>query len=331
MGTSAIEESIQWSETPPFSVRILCMKSASRIAVAVMRWGSTHRRFRSQDCYTDAFARPREGNIGIATQREFEDGDGFFRSFGGGFKLQDIAGKNVLDLGCGHGGRMAYYVVHGNPASISGIEISISRVRIAARSVRGITEGPRIHFAVGTGESIPFQTDSFDIIISYDVFEHVQDLPRVLLECCRVLRPGGRLYALFPPYYGPRAHHLDFVTTLPFLHYIFSPDTLATAANRILEENPGLRDEPLPVPSPSYLGRQVLPRLSGTTVKDFGRILKQTPFEQVSIELVPFASSPGGLTKRLVRSFCGAMLRIPWPFPQDVFVGTIRCILEKQK
>jgi SAM-dependent methyltransferase len=306
------------------------MRLASTIAAAAMRLASRDRRFGSQECYTESFARPRASGISVATQREFDDGDGFFKAFGAGFSLSDLTGNDVLDLGCGHGGRTAYYLIHGNPTSITGLEISTARVDIAVTSVRRITQDPRITFAVGFGESLPFQSGTFDVLISYDVFEHVQDLPKVLLECYRVLRPGGKLYALFPPYYGPRAHHLDFVTTLPFLHYVFSPRTLVEAANRILEEQPGLRDQPLPTPTRSYLGREVLPRLNGTTIKDFDRILEQLPYERTSIKLVPFASSPGGRFKRAIRRLCDAMLKVPWPFPRDIFVGTIRCILEKR-
>jgi hypothetical protein len=144
-----------------------------------------------------------------------------------------------------------------------------------------------------------------------------------------VLRCGGRLYALFPPYYGPRAHHLDFITTLPFLHHVFSPGVLVEAANHILKERPELRDEPLPAPARSYNARTVLPRLNGTTEREFHRIVSGIPFKVKEFTLVPFASGPGGRFKESVSAFCGAMLRLPLPFTRDVFVGTIRSILEK--
>src|SRR5258708_239285 len=124
----------------------------------------------------------------------------------------------------------------------------------------------------------------------------------------RVLRPGGKLCALFPPYYGPRAHHLDFITTLPFLHHVFSPRVLVRAANRILEERPGLRDEPLPAPRPSYSGKLVLPRLNGTTERAFRQIVSRLPFSRSNIDLLPFGFGPGGNAKKLVRGVCRAML-----------------------
>src|SRR6185369_15968183 len=266
----------------------------------------------------------------IATRREFDDGDGFFRVFEDRIRIEELAGKDVLDLGCGHGGRTAYYVIHGKPKSIVGLEINVLRISVARSSARILCDDRDLFFATGFGESLPFRDASFDCIISYDVFEHVRDLPRVLDECHRVLRHGGRLYALFPPYYGPRAHHLDFVTTIPFLHHVFSPGVLVEAANHILKARPELRDEPLPAPARSYNGRTVLPRLNGTTEREFYHIVDKMHFRVKEITLVPFASGPGGRLKKLVRAFCSAMLRLPLPFTRDVFVGTIRSILEKQ-
>jgi len=305
------------------------MSVAERLAIFMMRWGNRHHRFTGQDCYTASFIKAPDSQISVATRRAFDDGGSFFQRFEGTLRIQDLEGKEALDIGSGCGGRTAYYLLHGNPQSVVGLDISTLRATVARQSVRHLCDEDRISFAVGLGEHLPFETESFDLILSYDVFEHVQNLPEVLRECHRVLKPGGRLCALFPPYYGPRAHHLDFVTTLPFLHHIFSPAVLVKAANRILEERPWLRDVALPDPPQSYLGRKVLPRLNGTTARDFDNILSELPFEIEHLALVPFAWGPGGRIKRLLHTFCKAMLRLPLPVKRDVFVSTIRCVLRK--
>ena len=296
-----------------------------------MRWGSRHPRFGAQDCYTPSFVRRLEGGISIATKREFEDGAGFFDRFDGALSVRDLTDKDVLDIGCGHGGRTAYYVRHGGPRSIVGLEVSHDRASVADASSRRLCDGGRISFTVGFGEEMPFKDDSFDLLLSYDVFEHVADLRMVLEECFRVLRPEGCLYALFPPYYGPRAHHLDFITTLPFLHHVFSPRVLVSAANQILKEQPELRDYPVADPRRSYLGREVLPGMNGTTERDVRRLIAGLSFEKMELTLVPFASGPGGRMKRAVRLVCAGLVRLPWPFTRDVFASTIRCILRKPK
>lgn len=306
------------------------MGLALRLAIALMKWGSQHPKFGHRDCYTESFARPARGQISLATRREFEDGPSFFLPFMGSLRPEDLAGKDLLDLGCGHGGRTLYYLMRGNPRSIVGLEISHARASIAKGSVEMMLADDRICFVAGLGEELPFEDESFDAIISYDVFEHVRDLRRVLSECHRALRRGGRLYAVFPPYYGPRAHHLDFITTLPFLHYFFSPDTLVRAANQILKDNPHFRDEPLPDPVISYCGRRVLPRLNGTTERIFRRLVEESPFEVIKLEPLPFGWTPGRGLKPLVRAISRACLKLPWPFTRDVFIGTICCILQKR-
>jgi ubiquinone/menaquinone biosynthesis C-methylase UbiE len=305
------------------------MSAALRLALLLMRLGNKHSRFGAHVCNTPEFIELLDGQISTATRRAFDDGYGFFQRFDGTLSVHDLTAKDVLDIGSGCGGRTVYYLLHGNPESIVGLDISMHRARIAHRSVQNLCGDSRICFVVGLGEVLPFEDSSFDFVISYDVFEHVKNLHHVLDECHRVLRPGGCLSALFPPYYGPRAHHLDFITTLPFLHYVFSPRVLVQAANQILQEQPSLRDSPLPKPERSYLGREVLPRLNGTTERDFRRIVNNLPFEVEHMALVPFGAGGGGLAKRIVSMTCGALLRLPVPFHRDVLISTIRCVLRK--
>ena len=302
-----------------------------RLATLLMKYGNRHSRFGAHDCNTPSFIQPRDDQPSIATRLAFDDGPSFFQRFEGTLSPRVFSSKDLLDIGSGCGGRTAYYLRHGSPRSIVGLDISELRASVARRSVDRLCADSRICFAVGVGEQLPFRDESFDAILSYDVFEHVRDLNRVLEECYRVLRRGGRLYSLFPPYYGPRAHHLDFITTLPFLHHVFAPSVLVEAANRILQEQPSLRDRPLPRPEHSYLGREVLPRLNGTTERDFRRIVGRLPFEVEQMELVPFGWGPGGLGKRAVRMFCRAMLGLPVPFTRDVFTSTMRCVLKKRE
>jgi SAM-dependent methyltransferase len=53
----------------------------------------------------------------------------------------------------------------------------------------------------GAGEYLPFPANSFDLILSHEVLEHVQDDEKAVREIVRTLRPGGRL-ALFVPNRG---------------------------------------------------------------------------------------------------------------------------------
>ena len=69
----------------------------------------------------------------------------------------------------------------------------------------------------GAGEQLPFGDTSFDLVIAWDVVEHVQNPALLLAELARVLRPGGRVlltvinrFAFRDPHY-----HLPLLNWLP--------------------------------------------------------------------------------------------------------------------
>jgi len=136
---------------------------------------------------------------------EYDDeiAGGFLKWFPG----VNFTGMSVFDIGSGYGGRSARFRELG-AGSVVGLEIfprMVDESRAFAQS-KGLTN---MEFQVGEGEHLPFAGNSFDIVTSYDVFEHVHDLDRVFDECMRVLKPGGRLLAIFPPFYHPCGSHLE--------------------------------------------------------------------------------------------------------------------------
>lgn len=303
----------------------MARRTRVRIAAGILEWGMRHPVFgRAADAYTPSFLAPREDGLSPATIREFEDGDGFFARFAGVASGEDLRGRDVLDLGCGYGGRTAFYADRFAPRSIVGVEIAREIVAAARDSTARLTSHPRVHYVAAIGEALPFADASFDVVLSYDVFEHVADLRVVLGECYRALRPGGLVVAAFPPYFGPRAHHLDFITTLPFLHHVFSVATLVEASNDVVARHPEIEREPF-----DEAPRDALPTLNGTTFRALGRMLRELDFEVVACDLVPFAWGDGGALKRAVHVGSAALAALPWPFTKDVFGSFVRCVLRK--
>jgi SAM-dependent methyltransferase len=94
----------------------------------------------------------------------------------------------VLDNGCGVGMYLGKLTEGARQAV--GLEYEHER----ARAARGLSS----QVICGAGEGLPFPGDTFDLLLSHEVLEHVQDDRAALREMLRVLRPGGRLVLFCP-------------------------------------------------------------------------------------------------------------------------------------
>ncbi|MBW3543817.1 MAG: class I SAM-dependent methyltransferase [Planctomycetes bacterium] len=98
--------------------------------------------------------------------------------------------EHVLDAGCGMG-QWAYAMARLN-GRVSGVDINDGRLGVARALGHGLGEkAPR--FQSARLESLPFEDGTFDGVFCYGVFMFT-NMPAVLAEFRRVLRPGGRLY-----------------------------------------------------------------------------------------------------------------------------------------
>jgi len=100
------------------------------------------------------------------------------------------AGARILDAGCGSGRNMIELARHG---SVTGVELSRPSVELArARSSGEVIEGSVLE--------LPFESDSFELVVSLDVIEHLEDDLGALRELHRVVAPGGALLVTVPAY-----------------------------------------------------------------------------------------------------------------------------------
>jgi 2-polyprenyl-3-methyl-5-hydroxy-6-metoxy-1,4-benzoquinol methylase len=113
---------------------------------------------------------------------------------------RDLAGKRVLEIGCGRGGFAGWLARHpARPAAVVGADFSTTAVRMAA--TRAARNGLGIaRFEVGDVQALAHPDGSFDTVISCETVEHVPDPPRAVAELARVLRPGGRVLLTTPNY-----------------------------------------------------------------------------------------------------------------------------------
>jgi arsenite methyltransferase len=100
-------------------------------------------------------------------------------------------GERVLDIGSGPGFLAAEMAEEVGPGgSVHGIDPSDSMLAIA----RG-RETP-VEYDRGDALALPFPDEQFDVAVSTQVYEYVDDIATALAEARRVLRPGGRLLVL---------------------------------------------------------------------------------------------------------------------------------------
>jgi SAM-dependent methyltransferase len=212
-----------------------------------------------------------------------------------------LEGLNVLDLGSFTGGRAVAWAQRYRLGHITGIDTS--PVFIDAAQAFAELNNVSATFAVGTGERLPFDDEEFDAILSFDVFEHVQDPAAVLAECRRVLKSGGRAFIVFPSFFQPIEHHLGLVTRIPFIHYVFPPRVLVAAYAAVLDERG--EDAAWYARAPREL--QSWERghtINGLTVRQFRRLVAEAEMAVVTQIRTPL----GGVGRRSQRSRSGRVV-----------------------
>jgi len=101
-------------------------------------------------------------------------------------------GRDVLDVGCNTGYGTLRLVAMAR--SVTGVDVSPAAVE-AARTRPG---GEAVDFRTIDGLGLPFPDNSFDLVTSFQVVEHVTDPLPYLNEIKRVLRPGGQALITTP-------------------------------------------------------------------------------------------------------------------------------------
>jgi 2-polyprenyl-6-hydroxyphenyl methylase/3-demethylubiquinone-9 3-methyltransferase len=99
----------------------------------------------------------------------------------------DPKGKTALEVGSG-GGILTEEICRMG-FTTTGIEPAEESIRTAAGHAKAM--GLDITYDQGYGEHLPYPDASFDCVFCCDVLEHVSDLPKVISEISRVLKPNG--------------------------------------------------------------------------------------------------------------------------------------------
>ncbi|MGW7362248.1 class I SAM-dependent methyltransferase [Streptomyces sp. NPDC054841] len=101
----------------------------------------------------------------------------------------DVAGRRILDAGCGSGPLSA--ALRDRGATVTGIDASAGMLALARRR---LGDDVALH-VVDLSDRLPFAGSEFDDVVASLVLHYLEDWEPTLAEIRRVLRPGGRLIA----------------------------------------------------------------------------------------------------------------------------------------
>ncbi len=106
--------------------------------------------------------------------------------------LSPIAGKLILDVGCGSGGLAA--TLSSESAAVTGIDVDEASIEAAKRAA------PLGHFRTGSASQLPFADQAFDAAIFMNSLHHVESalMEQALSEAARTLKKDGRLIVIEP-------------------------------------------------------------------------------------------------------------------------------------
>jgi ubiquinone/menaquinone biosynthesis C-methylase UbiE len=111
-------------------------------------------------------------------------------------KLNPQPGETILEIGFGTGqGLLALAKATGETGKVYGIDLSDGMVALAQKRVSDTGLEARVDLRLGDASQLPFPKESFDgIFMSFtlELFD-TPEIPLVLDQCRKVLRPGGRM------------------------------------------------------------------------------------------------------------------------------------------
>lgn len=105
-------------------------------------------------------------------------------------------GDRILEIGYGTGHMLVTLAEQvGSTGKVEGIDISKGMYEMAKKRIQKSGFSDRIGIACGDAVTLPFEPNTFDVIFmsfTLELFD-TPDIPRLLRECQRVLRKGGRM------------------------------------------------------------------------------------------------------------------------------------------
>ena len=200
--------------------------------------------------------------------------------------LGKIAGKVVIDFGCGEGAEAMELAKRGADRVI-GIDIREDVLSLATQRAVAAGVQDRCSFTTSTAELA-------DVVVSIDAFEHFADPEAVLGTMSSLLRPGGEVLISFgPTWYHPLGGHL--FSVFPWAHLLFSEKALIRWRSDFKMDG-------------ATRFREVAGGLNQMTIGKFEEAVRRSGLKFAFLELVPIRQLRR-FHNRLTREFATAIVR----------------------
>ena len=204
-------------------------------------------------------------------------GDGFFPK---------IAGKVIVDFGCGDGADAVEMAANG-AKQVIGIDIRENVLQPARQKA----------LAAGVQDTCAFATSTrqlADLVVSLDAFEHFADPAEILQVMNSLLLPAGEVLVSFgPTWYHPLGGHL--FSVFPWAHLIFSEKALLRWRSEFKTDG-------------ATRFCEVAGGLNQMTIAKFEDLVAASPLKLVTLELVPIKKLRR-FHNRFTREFMTAIVR----------------------
>ncbi|GEM_PF-477287 len=198
----------------------------------------------------------------------------------------ELAGRTVLDYGCGTGGDTLEIARRG-ARRVLGVDIFQQGLAVAARAAERANLADRCIFRTRAEEKV-------DAIVCVDAFEHFGDPAAILRMMAELLNPGGTVFVSFgPPWLHPYGGHS--FSVFPWAHLLFTEQSLLRWRARYCSDG-------------ATRFHEIRGGLNQMTIRRFERLVEESPFQITEFAAVPIRPLRL-LHNRLTREFFTSIVR----------------------
>ena len=160
-------------------------------------------------------------------------------AFGSSF-IRSIAGKDILDFGCGLGYQCVAMALHG-ARRVIGVDILEENIDFGKRlALKHKVTGKTEFFQ----NSQQIADEKFDLIISQNCFEHYNDPLGVLRLFDSLSLESGKILITFGPLWlSPYGSHMHFFTKFPYINILFSEKTVMNVRRHYRDDGANTYEE----------------------------------------------------------------------------------------